>query len=147
MRDKKVTRTAELSQLVWKFYEHRKFLEAEILKSSQQEPEWSDDETTTVIEFYKENPVLWNHCLTDYKDWNLKKLALEKLKSLLKNRSDDEIKNHWHSLKAIFDREDKRQKGSSQAQVLPKSTRQVGSTLIYLSSQRIVLILTSPNPL
>ena len=132
---------------MWKFYEHREFLEAEILKSSQQEPEWSDDETTRVIEFYKENPVLWNHCLTDYKDRNLKKLALEKLKSLLKNHSDDEIKNHWHSLKTIFDWEDKRQKGSSQAQVLPKSTRQVGSTLIYLSSQRIVLSLTSPNAL
>ena len=99
----------------WKFYEHTKFLEEEILKSSQQEPEWTDDETMTVIEFYKENPVLWNQCLADYKDRNLKKLALEKLKSSLKNRSDDEIKNHWHSLKTIFDREDKRQKGSKKS--------------------------------
>ena len=101
----------------WKFTEHAKFLEEEIVKSLQQESResWTDDETITLIEFYKENPLLWNHCLPEYKDRNLKRLAFERLKDVLVNHSDEDVKSHWHSLKTIFDREEKRQRGSKKS--------------------------------
>ena len=89
----------------WKFFKHMKFLEDEIVKDLQQEPDWTEDETMTIIEFYHTNPVLWNHCLSEYKDRNLKKMAMDKLTTTL-NRSEEEIKNH---------REDKRQKASKKS--------------------------------
>ena len=89
----------------WKFFKHMKFLEDEIVKDLQQEPDWTEDETMTIIEFYHTNPVLWNHCLSEYKDRNLKKMAMDKLTTTL-NRSEEEIKNHW---------EDKRQKASKKS--------------------------------
>ena len=47
----------------WKFYEHMQFLEDEIIKSLQPEKNsWTEDETISLIEFYRENPCLWKHC-------------------------------------------------------------------------------------
>jgi hypothetical protein len=114
IREIKRSQEQEHYESKWKFYKHLKFLEDEIVKGLQQEPEWSDEETMTVIEFYHTNPVLWNHCLSEYKDRNLKKLAMDKLTAIL-SCSEEEIKNHWHSIKTVFDREDKRQKSSKKS--------------------------------
>ena len=102
----------------------------------------------TIIEFYHTNPVLLNHCLSEYKDRNLKKMAMDKLTTSL-NRSEEEIKNHWHSLKTVFDREDKKQTESSKnlAQVLQKCTSLIGNTLIALDLYEIVQKLMCKNQL
>ena len=34
---------------------------------------------------------------------------------MLVNHSDEDVKSHWHSLKTIFDREEKRQRGSKKS--------------------------------
>ena len=36
---------------------------------------------------------------------------MEKLKDMLKRFTEEEIKAHWHAVKTVFDREEKREKG------------------------------------
>jgi len=38
--------------------------------------EWSDDRTLNLIEMYRESPLHWNSCLTDYKNRNIRHDAL-----------------------------------------------------------------------
>lgn len=101
----------------WKFFKDFEFVREEIVKSlsDKHEREWEDHEVETLVEFYKENNFLWNHHLTEYKDRQLKEAALNKLVAQLNGRSQDEIKQQWHSLKTIFDREDKRIEGSKRS--------------------------------
>jgi hypothetical protein len=70
--------------------------------------EWGDEEVNILIDYYHSNPVLWDHQCQEYRDRNLKSIAMEeKLRSLLKTRTDEEVKNQWHNLKTIFQGEDK----------------------------------------
>ena len=62
-----------------------------------------------MIEYYKQNDILWNHSLSSYKDRNLKELSYTKLSELLPGRSHDDIKNRWNVLKTIFNREIKKE--------------------------------------
>ncbi|KAJ7391209.1 hypothetical protein OS493_019340 [Desmophyllum pertusum] len=79
----------------WKFYGHMQFLEEEIIKSLLSEKTlWNEEETITLIYFYRENPCIWNHCSVEYRDRNANNLAMEKLKDMLKRFTEDEIKNH-----------------------------------------------------
>ena len=67
-----------------------------------------DGNIDTLIDFYQENELLWNHTLQNYKDRNLKAAALRKLADILVIHSLDEIKDQWHTLMTTFDREHKR---------------------------------------
>ena len=46
-----------------------------------------------------------------YRARNAENLAMEKLKDMLKRFTEEEIKAHWHAVKTVFDREEKREKG------------------------------------
>ena len=92
------------------------YLKEEILKGLQtQEKEWIDEETEALMDFYRENEFLWNHNVNDYKNRNKRSMAMTKLQGLFPNRSVDEIKSQWHSLKTIFEREHKRVMGSKRS--------------------------------
>ena len=118
----------------WKFYEHMQFLEEEIIKSLQPDKSsWTEDETVSLIEFYRENPCLWNHCSAEYRDRDAKNLAMEKLKDILKRFTEEEIKAHWHSVKTVFDREEKREKGSKKSGA--------GTTEVYSSDWKYYKLL------
>ena len=69
----------------WKFYKDLEFLRSEIIKSldGKKEKEWNDGHIDTLIDFYQENELWWNHTLQDYKDRNLKAAALSKLADIL----------------------------------------------------------------
>ena len=100
----------------WKFCEHMQFLEEEIIKSLQSgKISWTEEETVSLIEFYRESTCLWNHCTAEYRDRNAKILAMEKLKDMLKRFTEEEIKGHSHAIKTVFDREEKREKGSKKS--------------------------------
>ena len=98
----------------WKFYKDLEFLRSEIIKSldGKKEKEWNDGHIDTLIDFYQENELWWNHTLQDYKDRNLKAAALSKLADILVIHSLDEIKAQRHTLTTTFDREHKRVEGS-----------------------------------
>ena len=89
-------------------------MKSEIIKSldGKKEKEWNDGDIDTLIDFYQENELLWNHTLQNYKDRNLKGAALSKLAGILVIHSLVEIKAQWHTLTTTFDREHKRVEGS-----------------------------------
>ena len=64
--------------------------------------EWTENETEQLIEYYKQNDILWNHSLSSFKDRNLKELSYTKLSELLPGTSHDDIKSRWNVLKTIF---------------------------------------------
>ena len=63
---------------------------------AKEESEWTENETEQLIEYYKQNDILWNHSLSSYKDRNLNELSYTKLSELLPGRSHIGIKNQWH---------------------------------------------------
>ena len=81
---------------------------------AKEESEWTENETEQLIEYYKQNDILWNHSLSSYKDRNLKELSYTKLSELLPGRSHDNIKSRWNVLKTIFNREIKKRRQQGQ---------------------------------
>ena len=98
----------------WKFFKDMEYLKDEIVKSidEKQGKEWDDMEVETLIDFYKQHTFLWDHHTEQYKDRNLRDVTLNKLLDMLSGRTIEDIKSQWHSLKTIFDRENKREEGS-----------------------------------
>ena len=101
----------------WKFFKDMEYLKDEIVKSlnDKQGKEWDDMEVESLIDFYKEHSFLWDHHTEQYKDRNLRDVTFNKLLDLLSGRTIEDIKNQWHSLKTIFDRENKREEGSKRS--------------------------------
>lgn len=101
----------------WKFFKDMEFLKDEIVKSIEDKSsrEWDDHEVEILIDFYKEHNFLWDHHMEQYKDRNLRDATLNKLLDMLSGRTIEDIKNHWHTLKTIFDRENKREEGSKRS--------------------------------
>ncbi|CAB3999816.1 Hypothetical predicted protein, partial [Paramuricea clavata] len=101
----------------WKFYKRLSYMKPDILQSLKQEAEkrWSDEEIITLIELYESNPVLWDHFSQGYRDRNLRKLAMDKIKESFEKRTEEEIKSQWHTLKTIYQREYKRQEASKKS--------------------------------
>ena len=67
------------------------------------------------MELYEGNPVLWDHLSQEYRDRNLRKLAMDKIKASFEKRTEEEIKNQWHTLKTIYQREYTRQEASKKS--------------------------------
>ena len=107
----------EKFQSCWKFYRHMSFMKEDIVRSFKQEAakEWSNEEINTLIELYESHPVLWDHHSKEYRDRNLRKLAMDNIKESLGKRTEEEIKSQWHTLKTIHQREHKRQEGSKKS--------------------------------
>ena len=103
--------TTEGQQSRWKFYTALSYMKDDVVRSlkAKEETEWTEEETEQLIEFYKQNDQLWNHHLTSYRDRNLRDLNFKKLCEILPNRSQDDVKKQWSSLKTIFYRELKRE--------------------------------------
>ena len=101
------------------------YLKNEIVKSIDEKhgKKWDDMEVETLTDFYKEHNFLWDHHTEQYKDRNLRDVTLSKLLDMLSGRTIEDIKCQRHSLKTIFDRKNKREKGS-------KSTR-TGTDSVY----------------
>ena len=84
-REIKKEQEGVISKSKWKFIDVLAFMKAEILQAAKVkgEKEWKDDENEIIIQFFKENEVMWNHKLPSYKDRNLKdynyKMLNEKL--------------------------------------------------------------------
>ena len=53
-------------------------------ESLQSSKEWSDKEVKILIDHYQGNLVLWDHRSKEYRDRDLRKLALQKLKAIKK---------------------------------------------------------------
>ena len=89
-------------------------MKEDVLRSlkAKEKSEWTENETEQLIEYYKQNDILWNHSLSSYKDRNLKELSYTKLSELLPGRSHDDIKSRWNVLKTIFNREVKKEEDS-----------------------------------
>lgn len=98
----------------WKFFKGMEYLKDEIVKSidEKQGKEWDDLKVETLIDFYKEHTFLWDHYTEHYKEHNLRDVTLNKLLDMLSGHTIEGIKSQWHSLKTIFDRENKREEGS-----------------------------------
>ena len=55
-------------QFQWNFYSVLLFLKPALLCACSKSDEWSDEEKRVVINFYNENPSLWQHRMKDYHD-------------------------------------------------------------------------------
>ena len=94
----------------WKFFTQLQFLRSSIDRSK---PDWNDDEKRTVINFYNENPCLWNHQLKDYHDKGRRQILLQQLGERLDGKfTEKEIVNTWGNLKTYFERERMRMEAS-----------------------------------
>ena len=100
----------------WKFFKSMEYLKPEIVKGFQNQTKvWTEEETETLIDFYRVNEFLWNHRVSCYKDREKRSMAMTKLQEILNNRTVEEIKSQWHSLRTIFEREYKRMMGSKRS--------------------------------
>ena len=58
----------------------RSEIEKEITRENEKKAsDFTQDEKVTFIEFYKNNPSLWNPVLKEYRDRDLRRLNLENL--------------------------------------------------------------------
>ena len=70
----------------WKFYQCMSFLKPVLDKMCQKAEEWTDEEKRTLINYYNENPSLWNHKLKDYHDKARREVLMEKLRNALEDK-------------------------------------------------------------
>ena len=97
----------------WKFYQCMLFLKPVLDKMCQKAEEWTDEEKRTLINYYNENPSLWNHKLKDYHDKARREVLLEKLRNALEDKYETkEIISTWNNLKTYYDKERLREEGS-----------------------------------
>lgn len=102
----------------WPFYSSMAFMIDEILRSLQDKevPKWTDSENDTLINFFKEHPLLWDHKNKEYKDRCKRSAILEKLVELLeRKKSVEDCRKQWHSLKVIFNKNLIRHEGSKKS--------------------------------
>ena len=97
----------------WKFYQCMLFLKPVLDKMCQKAEEWTDEEKRTLINYYNENPSLWNHKLKDYHDKARREVLVEKLRNALEDKYETkEIISTWNNLKTYYDKERLREEGS-----------------------------------
>jgi hypothetical protein len=56
------------------------------LKAQDIQGKWRSLDVDTVIDYYKENPMIWDSSMTTYRDRTHRKILLEKLVRLLNYR-------------------------------------------------------------
>lgn len=81
----------------WKFMDEMEFLTQEINREKKK-TNFSDIEIEELIEFYRDNPALWNHLSKDWRDRTLRGTLMEKLHEHYESKyTIDEIKQAWHN--------------------------------------------------
>ena len=100
----------------WNLYESMLFMREEILRSleSKEEEKWTDEDIEMLINFYKENPLLWDISLQEYRNRDSRRLAFKKLSELL-NKTEEECKKQWHSLRVQFNKNCTRHESSKKS--------------------------------
>lgn len=78
------------------------------------EMEWTNEQVLTLIELYRERPVLWNQCLSDFKNKNLKNYAWNEISKEIKI-SKSEVQSKMRNLITTFQRILKKGKSGSGA--------------------------------
>ena len=102
----------------WKFWSAFEFMRSEIEKEITREKEkkgsdFTQDEKVVLIEFYKNNPSLWNPLLKEYIDRDLRRLNFENLSKEFGEKYPPEcISKEWHNLTTIYERERERHENS-----------------------------------
>ena len=89
----------------WNLYESMLFMKEEILRllESKEEEKWTYEDIEMLINFYKENPLLWNISLQEYRNRDSRRLAFKKHSELL-NKTEEECKKQWHNLRLQFNK-------------------------------------------
>ena len=68
------------------------FMKEEILRSveSKEEEKWTDEDIEMLIDFYKENPLLWDISLQEYRNRDSRTLEFKKLGDSL-NKTEEAV--------------------------------------------------------
>ena len=127
----------------WNLYESMLFMREEILRSleSKEEEKWTDEDIEMLINFYKENPLLWDISLQEYRNRDSRRLAFKKLSELL-NKTKEECKKQWHSLRVQFNKnctrhESSKKSGSGTDEVFTPSWKFYDSMLFTKESLEV----------
>ena len=113
LREVKKNAGLDVPSKKWKFYNELEFIIPDLTKEKKKTTSFSNDETEELIEFYRDNPALWNHTLQDYRDRNLRECLMAKLNEQFAEKfTIAEMKACWHNLLTTFKREKKREEGS-----------------------------------
>lgn len=96
----------------WKFFDDMNFLVQEINREKNK-TNFNDTELEDVIDFYRDNPALWNHLLTEYRDRTLRQALMTKLHLQLDGKfSIEDIKAVWHNTLSQYKKERVREEAS-----------------------------------
>lgn len=100
----------------WHLYDSMLFMKEEILRplESKDEEKWTDEDIEMLINFYKENPLLWDISLQEYRNRDSRRMAFKKLGELL-NKTEEECKKQWHSLRVQFNKNCTRHESSKKS--------------------------------
>ena len=94
----------------WKFYKKMLFLKEEAKIARVQ---FTTAERETVIDFYQSNPPLWNHGIEAYRNRDIRKSLLEKLRESLDEKfTEEDIKKEWNALLTRYRKERQLEKAS-----------------------------------
>ena len=120
LREVKKNIGVEVPSKKWKFYAEMEFLVADLTKEKSEEIE-------DLIDFYRENPSLWNHNLEEYRDRVLRESLMTKLSESYDGRfTISELKACWHNTVTYYKTEKKREEAS-------QSSGQASSEVYYSS--------------
>lgn len=104
----------------WRFMDEMQFLKEELSNNNnpsgnKKTVKLNENESEMLIDFYKSNPSLWNHNLTEYRDRNLRNVLMQKLCSEIFDDKfkEEELKRFWHNLVTTYKREKQREEASA----------------------------------
>lgn len=87
---------------------------ASAMENLLSEVEWTNDQVITLIELFREKPVLWNQALSDFKNKNLKNYAWNEISQEIKVNKP-EVQSKMRNLITTFQRILKKGKSGSGA--------------------------------
>lgn len=109
---KKNAAGSNLPSKQWKFYQDMEFVIPDLTREKKK-TSFSSEETDDLIEFYRDNPPLWNHTLQQYRDKHLREALMNKLSQQFEGKfSVEELKTCWHNTLTMYKREKQREEGS-----------------------------------
>lgn len=112
IREVKKNARVEVPCKQWKFYTEMEFLVDELTKEKKKSS-FSNEETEDLIDFYRDNPSLWNHTLVEYRDRNLRESLMSKLFNQFESKfTINELKACWHNTVTTYKREKLREESS-----------------------------------
>lgn len=100
----------------WKFCTALEFMKKDIEEDLKEKVEMTDEEKSSLIEFYKNSPQLWDPSLREYRDRDQRRALLEKLSLEYQNKYHIKtISETWQKLSAYYQREYVKQENSKKS--------------------------------